>query len=157
MLSEEVTTAIAGAVVFSCRECKEPSQGVVLTYERRQLYFGIPFVTERQVLLKCDACGAEHLTVGVNPEELADLPPEAIDQYVAKIKSPLFPKLLIVQLAMSWFLPLVGPIVYAHLRPYREYIRGRWRRAYRFFLYLSLLSQAGWVFFVLYMVIAGEI
>ena len=153
MLTEEHTMTAMADLVFSCHECNQPSRGLVMVYQRKPYYFGISLGTQRQVLLKCDTCGAEHLTTGISANELADLAPEAIDRYVTKIKSPLFAKLLIVLLGMTWFMPLIGLMICSQLRPYREYIRRGWRNAYKGFLYLTILCHVCWVPYLVYMIV----
>jgi hypothetical protein len=134
---EKETTTSVGAVAFRCHECNEQSQAQVLLYERKPYALGIPLGTEQEVLLKCERCGAEHLTDGISAEELTGVAPEAIDHYITKIKSPLFPKLLIVLLGMTWFIPFFSLIIWGQLKPYSEYIRGGWSRARNLFCCLT--------------------
>jgi hypothetical protein len=150
MLTESETTVSVATVEFSCQECKEQSAGQVLLWERSQRWFLIPMGTERQVLLRCERCGAEHMTKDVGAEQLVGLSPEAISTYVTKIKSSPFAKVMIILWGMAWFLPLLGPIIYVRLRHRWQHIRGGWRRAYRVLLFLTILAHAGWVPYIVY-------
>jgi cytochrome c biogenesis factor len=105
---------------------------------------------ERQVLLKCDRCGAAHMTKDIGAEQLVGLSPEAIDTYVTKIKSPFFAKLMIILMGMALLVPIVGLVIYVRLRRYRQYIRGNWRKAYLLFLFLTVLSNALWVPYIVH-------
>jgi hypothetical protein len=156
LIHEKETTAVVAPVVFSCLECRGQRRGHVLVYERKIYCCLIPLSTERQTLVRCETCGAQHQTVGVTAQDLAAMGPGLTDQYITKIKSPLFPKLLIVVLATCWWMPLVGPFVWWFLRSYRDHVRGRWRRAQRLFLYGTIVAHVFWIPYFVYMTITEQ-
>jgi hypothetical protein len=157
LIHERETKTFVAPIAFSCLECHELRRGHVLAYERKVYCCLIPLCTERQTLVRCEACGAQHHTVGVTATELAAMEPGLIDQYVTKIKSPLFPKLLIVVLATFWWMPLLGPLLWWFLRSDRDHIRGRWRRAQKLFFYCTIVAHVFWIPFFVYMMITGQL
>lgn len=157
MLHEEETTLRGPIVSFDCSQCRTNSAlAHLIEYIRKPYYCGIPLGTEKKILIKCDACRAEFFTHARSFGEIMALGPGHLNSRLLKLKSPLFPKILIVIMAMTWFFPLFGPMIWFFLRGYDDYIRGWWRKVYRISLLLTILAHLIWIPYIGHRVGKGE-
>src|ERR1017187_9884276 len=102
MVHEENVQVAGPRVKLTCRECRKTTAGLVLRRERRPFYFFIPLGVDRQVLVRCNECGTEFFapTLPLDTVEGCD-----VDRFLGKVNSPLFPKMLVVFMLVTLWLP----------------------------------------------------